>query len=187
MKKSHTKHLLLCLAGLTASIALTIAAVPLYRLFCQKMGIPLPSIFVQASQAHLTGEIDPTRTITVRFEGTSASGVPIKLQPITYTLKVHPGQNALTAYTAENTSLRPINGVAVHSLYGLGGISSANLNQYVDLQQCFCFELQRYPARQTVTLPLSFTISPQLPKGIHTITFAYTLYEALPNDPRLKK
>ncbi len=36
-------------------------------------------------------------------------------------------------------------------------------------------------------LPLNFIITPDLPAGVHTITFAYTLFKALPNDPRIRK
>jgi cytochrome c oxidase assembly protein Cox11 len=53
------------------------------------------------------------------------------------------------------------------------------VDEYVDLQQCFCFEEQIYPPNEEINLPLSFTITPDLPEGIHTITFGYTLYPAV--------
>lgn len=188
MKKlTPNNRLALILIGIMLiSCAVTAAAVPLYRLFCQQLGIPVPSILVgqHASIAPATPISD--RTVTIRFVANSASGVPIRFNPVSYSIKAHLGEPVLTAYDANNTSPAPLDGVAVHMLYYMGGPHGVQINQYVELQQCFCFELQHYPGSSTVKLPLSFTISPDLPEGIHTITFSYTLFEALPNDARIR-
>lgn len=92
----------------------------------------------------------------------------------------------LTAYQATNKG-PAFNGVAVHMLYAMGGEGGFEPSSYIDLQQCFCFESEHYPAGQHITLPLSFTVSPNLPEGVHTITFAYTLFKSTENDPRVRK
>ncbi len=189
-RKSHTKTLLLCFVGLVWGIGLTIAAVPLYRLFCQHFGIAVPSIvtgpgYTPSPSTNLP-YTSPPREITIRYTANVAGGMPIKFHPISYSQKVTLGQPVLTAYAAKNHGSRAYDGVAVHMLFAMGGPGGIDVSKYVNLQQCFCFEQEHYPVGADLNLPLSYTISPDLPEGIHTISFAYTLFEALPDDPRIK-
>lgn len=155
------------------------AFVPLYKVFCQVMGIPLPSVAVSAELARPKDIAGPTdRVITVRFMGQNNATMPVRLAPTTYTMKVRIGQPTLTAYKATNPTQQGLDGVAVHTLLALGGMDGVNIANHIDLQQCFCFEEQHYPGNQTVNLPLSFTIAPTLPPDVHTITFSYTLFPA---------
>lgn len=179
-RKSNTRTLVLCLIGLVWGIGLTIAAVPLYRVFCQHFGIPVPKIISGPSGIQPvkdTSEANLNRTVTVRFTANTQGGLPAIFHPRTYTLRVKVGQPVLTAYEARNNGDRAFNGVAVHMLYAMGG-EGGDVTPYIDLRQCFCFEEEHYPARTDLTLPLAFTVSPDLPEGIHTITFAYTLFES---------
>ena len=188
-RKSNLRILILCLVGLTWGIGLTIAAVPLYRIFCQHFGIPVPQIIAtsNADNANFASTIPASsRTVTVRFTANTQAGLPVAFHPTTYTYKVRLGEPVLTAFAAKNNGSRAIDGVAVHMLYAMGGAGSQDVSAYVDLQQCFCFAQEHYPVGQDINLPLAFTLSPNLPMGIHTITFAYTLFEALPDDPRIK-
>lgn len=170
-----------------AMLGVAYAFVPLYRIMCQQFGIPVPSVLVGRAAEPKPINAVSDRTVTVRFVANQADRFPVMLEPVTFSMKVKLGQRVLTAYRARNTSPEAKDGVAVHMLYAMGGKDSIDVPKYVDLQQCFCFELQHYPANAEVTLPLSFAITPDLPEGIHTISFAYTLFEALPNDPRIKK
>lgn len=177
-------------AAFAMSVALTVFAVPLYNLMCDVMGInratiPLGQTGTTVQQRALT-PAEANRRITIRFTANTAQGVPIEFHPLSYTIQAPLGQPVLTAYQAKNLSPKPIDGVAVHMMYAMGGESGVQVADYVALEQCFCFAQQHYPANGEVNLPLSFTLSPDLPQGIHTITFAYTLFEALPNDPRIK-
>ncbi|MBI1308442.1 MAG: cytochrome c oxidase assembly protein [Proteobacteria bacterium] len=181
----NTRLLFVLIAIIIAMGCFTAAMVPLYRVFCQHFGIAIPSVAVQ-STAVVPTQVS-NRTVTVRFTANTNTGVPIQFTPVAYNLKVHLGEPVFTAYQAENLSSKPINGIAIHMLYGMGGDPDIDITPYVELQQCFCFEQQHYPAQKTVRLPLYFTISPDLPEGVHTITFSYTLFEALPGDPRIKK
>ncbi|MFN7163127.1 MAG: cytochrome c oxidase assembly protein [Pseudomonadota bacterium] len=193
MKKMNpqTRTLIWIGAAFAMSVALTVFAVPLYNLMCEKLGITRPTIPLgqtgtTIAQRSLTPQ-EQARRITVRFTANTAQGVPIEFHPLSYTIQVPLGQPVLTAYQAKNLSPQALNGVAVHMLYAMGGESGVQVADYVALEQCFCFAQQHYPANAEVNLPLSFTLSPDLPQGIHTITFAYTLFEALPNDPRIKE
>ena len=177
-------------AAFAISVALTVFAVPLYSLLCDAMGIARPTIPLGQTgttvQQRALTPAEANRRVTIRFTANTAQGVPIEFHPLSYTIQVPLGQPVLTAYQAKNLSPKPMDGVAVHMLYAMGGESGIQVADYVALEQCFCFAQQHYPANGEVNLPLSFTLSPDLPQGIHTITFAYTLFEALPNDPRIK-
>lgn len=186
----HTRTLIICLLALTSSIILTICAVPLYNLLCKHLGITNPTILTgpSAPQENLPATYsNANRVITVRFTANTQAGVPLTFHPLTYTMRVPVGQPVLTAYAAKNLAPQGIDGVAVHMLYAMGGAQDVELAPHISLQQCFCFAQQHYPANTEIRLPLSFTILPSLPEGVHTITFAYTLFRALPNDPRIKE
>jgi cytochrome c oxidase assembly protein subunit 11 len=186
-RKSNTRILLICLAAFSVSITLTIAAVPLYNLFCKHFGIPQPRVLTSASARQYTSDATSTRTVTVRFTANTSVDMPVNFQPQTFSIKAKLGEPILTAYTAQNLTGQAFEGVAVHMLYAMGGgPENDDISPYIDLQQCFCFAQEHYPPHAKLNLPLSFTVTPDLPKGVHTITFAYTLFKALPNDPRIK-
>lgn len=185
---SNFRLFILLFAIACGMLGLAFGFVPLYRMFCDALGIPVPSIMVgQAGEAKNITHVSD-RTITVRFMANQAVGVPVKLHPITRKVKVRLGEDVLTAYRAQNMAPQPMDGVAVHTIFAMGGLPGTDINDYVELQQCFCFEQQYYPGNEEVTLPLSFAITPDLPAGIHTVTFAYTLFEAdkanLPAKPK---
>lgn len=160
-------------------LGVSFAFVPFYKVFCQAFGIPLPSVEVSA-QLSAPKPITTTsnRYLTVRFTGNSDSTMPVTLKPVSYSLRVKLGEPVLTAYHAQSNSDKALDGVAVHMLVAMGGPENTNINKYVELQQCFCFEEQHYPARKNITLPLSFTVTPDLPAAVHTINFNYTLFPA---------
>jgi cytochrome c oxidase assembly protein subunit 11 len=187
----RARTLILIGLAFSASVALTVAAVPLYNLLCDALGIARPSIPIGQTGTTL-GEVKLTpqqaaRRVTVRFTANTQAGLPVDFAPLTYSVQVGLGQPFLTAYAARNNAPKALDGVAVHMLYAMGGESGVNVADYIALEQCFCFAEQHYPAQEDIRLPLSFTLTPDLPEGIHTITFAYTLFEALPDDPRVKK
>ena len=177
LPQKNTKTLLLLLAIALGMLGVAYAFVPLYRMFCEALGIPIPSIMVgDAAAPKYIGPVSD-RQITIRFQANNADGVPVTLAPGIRRAKVNIGEPFLTAYTAQNLANRKIDGIAVHTILALGGPPRTDIQDYIQLEQCFCFEEQTYPANQTVNLPLQFTITNDLPEGIHTITFAYTLYE----------
>jgi cytochrome c oxidase assembly protein subunit 11 len=188
----QTRTLIIIGLAFSASVAITVFAVPLYNLMCKQLGIARPTVPIgQTGLGQVSGRAltpaEAARRITVRFTANTAQGVPIEFYPLSYTIQAKLGEPVLTAYAAKNLQSKGLDGVAVHMLYAMGGPDGINVADYVALEQCFCFAQQYYPGKEAINLPLSFTLSPDLPAGIHTITFSYTLFEALPDDPRVKK
>lgn len=179
MKKKNNNNLLIKLAIVAIGmLCMSYAFVPLYNAFCKLIGTPVATIAVEPTDKKIMGEIKD-RIVTVRFIGQSAEGVDVELKPVVTKIKVHINQPILTAYKAQSFSNVGIDGVAVHTLiaFGTNG-EEGSVEPYVDLQQCFCFEQQYYPAGEEVQLPLSFFITEDLPETVHTINFSYTLFEA---------
>ncbi|MDD9911778.1 MAG: cytochrome c oxidase assembly protein [Alphaproteobacteria bacterium] len=174
---SNFRLLLLLALVVPVMLGVSYAFVPLYRTFCQIFGIPVPTVAV-GQEGEPKGDFEASdRYVTVRFMGNQANKSPVTLRPMDTKLRVQLGQPVLTAYKAVNNKPEEMTGVAVHTILAMGQPGGNDAAQYVELEQCFCFEEQIYPASGTVNLPLSFTITPNLPKEIHTITFGYTLFE----------
>lgn len=179
--KKNTRLLVMLLVIAIGMLGLSYAFVPLYRMFCQLIGVTVPEIAVgKAGEAKnlVKDPSQPDRFVTVRFIANESQGVPVDLKPRVHRLKAKIAEPVLTAYEAHNLSSSPMKGVAVHMISGLGTRGDQDVSEYIDLQQCFCFEEQIYPGSTEVSLPLSFAVAPGLPKDIHTINFAYTLFES---------
>lgn len=181
---SPNLRLLVILFGVALGmLGLSYAFVPLYKLFCQTFGIPVPSVMVGEGPDETASIELSDRVVTVRFMANQAQGVPVRLAPVLRSAKIRVGEPFLTAYTAKNLSADEFKGTAVHTIFSMGGTDGADVTSHVALQQCFCFEEQVYPEKTVndgkVNLPLSFTLTGDLPPEVHTITFAYTLFETV--------
>lgn len=159
---------LLTVAGMSALVA---ASVPLYRLFCQVTGLGGTTQVAQAAP----GAVD--RSVTVRFDASTAKGLPWRFQPGQRAVTVKLGEQALAFYTATNTGPNPVVGTATFN------VTPAKAGKYFNKIACFCFTEQRLEPGQTVEMPVSFFVDPALADDEHasevtTITLSYTFFEA---------
>ncbi|MGF1503390.1 MAG: cytochrome c oxidase assembly protein [Paracoccaceae bacterium] len=152
-------------------LGMAYAAVPLYDWFCRVTGFGGRTQVAEAS----TGEI-LDRTVTVRFDASTARDMPWQFRPIdtTQTLKV--GETGIAFYEAHNPTDRPVAGTASYNVapFSMGG--------YFVKIDCFCFELQVLEPGQTVTMPVTYYVDPEMvddaeTKGVQTVTLSYTFYE----------
>ena len=91
-----------CAALVVAMVGAAYAAVPLYRLFCQVTGFDgTPRIATSPSATVLD------QTVTMRFDGNVAPGLPWRFEPVQTTMDVKIGENMLAFYRATNTSDQP--------------------------------------------------------------------------------
>ena len=163
-----------------AMVGAAYAAVPLYRLFCQVTGFDgTPRIATKAP--------DPSKvlakTITVRFDGNVAPGLPWRFGPVQNTMAVRIGENALAYYTATNLSDRPVKGTATYNI--LPEVAAAYFNKI----QCFCFTEQVLEPGQTAEFLVSFFIDPRIvgdmdARSVTHVTVSYTFHAvAAPSKP----
>jgi cytochrome c oxidase assembly protein subunit 11 len=166
--------LALALAGVIAGmLGLSFAAVPLYRLFCQITGFGgTPMIGPSASP----GMID--RTIAVRFNAGTHTGMPWKFAPVQREVTLKLGEEAVAFYTATNPTQGPITGVSTYN------VTPEKAAKYFHKTACFCFDEQTLTPGQEMSFPLSFWIDPAIASDpntsdVRTITISYTFFRAL--------
>jgi cytochrome c oxidase assembly protein subunit 11 len=166
-----------CAVLVAAMVGAAYASVPLYRLFCQVTGFDgTPRIATRPSDTVLD------KTITIRFDANVAPGLPWRFEPAQTTTKVRIGENALAFYRATNTSDRPIWGMATFN------VLPEQVAPFFNKLQCFCFTEQLLQPGESVEMPVSFFVDPQITgdKDAHAVThvtLSYTFYPVAAPKP----
>ncbi len=161
------------LTGVVAGmLGLSYAAVPLYRLFCQVTGYGGTTQVAASAPTEVLQQ-----TVTVRFNADVAPGLPWTFEPVQRDMTVRIGENAIAFYRARNNTDRPITGMASFN------VTPDKAGQYFNKIACFCFDLQRLEAGQTVDMPVSFFVDPAMIRDRGTrdmthITLSYTFFPA---------
>ncbi|MBI5447357.1 MAG: cytochrome c oxidase assembly protein [Gammaproteobacteria bacterium] len=166
--KKHLPVTLLVIA--LAMFGFGFALVPLYTLVCKTTGIngktAGPSILGEPA------EIDTSRWVTIQFLATNNANLDWKFYPETITLKLHPGENKLIYYYAENLSGQGMTVQAIPSV--TPGLAAKHIKK----TECFCFTQQTFKAGEKRHMPILFHVDNSLPKNINTFTLSYTLFNA---------
>lgn len=142
--------------------------VPLYNVLCSSLGINGKT---GGKTALSTGNVDESRTIMIQFMSVRNSQIPWVFRPKQRTVRIHPGENKRISYYAENTTNKTMVVQAIPS------VSPGQAAKYLKKTECFCFTRQRMKAHVGMDWPILFHIEKDLPKNIHTITLAYTLFD----------
>ncbi|XP_012286104.1 cytochrome c oxidase assembly protein COX11, mitochondrial [Orussus abietinus] len=160
-----------------ATVGLSYAAVPLYRMFCQAYSYG-------GTVGHDTSKVETmkpvrNRIITVRFNADTAASMQWNFKPQQNRIKVVPGETALAFYTATNPTNEPIIGISTYNVVPF------EVGQYFNKVQCFCFEEQRLNPHEQVDMPVFFYIDPEFAEDpkmelINDIYLSYTFFEARP-------
>lgn len=175
----HRRTAVWCASVVVAMIGLSYAAAPLYRLICQATGLDgTPRIATKASDTVLE------RRISVRFDANVAPGLPFTFEPVQSTVSLKIGENALAFYRATNTSDKPITGMATFN------VLPEQAAPFFNKLECFCFKEQTLEPGQSIEMPVSFFVDPQIvtdkdARGTTHITLSYTFYPASAPRPGL--
>lgn len=162
-----------CLAVVIGMVGLSYAAVPLYDLFCRVTGYGGTPQRAEAAPG-IVGD----RIINVRFDTNTDRELPWTFQPEQRSVTVKVGENRLVFFRAVNNSDRSIVGHATFN------VVPDRAGRYFNKIQCFCFTEQRLDPGQSVDMPVSFFIAPEIltdrdGAGINEITLSYTFYPAI--------
>jgi cytochrome c oxidase assembly protein subunit 11 len=177
--RRHRATALWCAALVAAMVGAAYASVPLYRLFCQVTGFDgTPRI----ASAPSTQVLD--KTVDIRFDANVAPGLAWRFEPARNTLKVRIGENTLAFYRATNLSDRPLRGTATYN------VLPEQAAPFFNKLECFCFKEQLLQPGETLEMPVSFFIDPQIvgdkdAHGVRHITLSYTFYPVAPPQPGL--
>jgi len=171
--KSHRKVYMI--GGFVAALmfGFCFAMVPLYSVICKTTGIntSVPSAQL-VTKANSTEEVpDLSREIIVQFVTVDHMGLPWDFYPRIKSVKVHPGETTKVFFYAKNTTDRDMTVQAIPS------ITPPESMGHFHKIECFCFKQQTLRAHTDKDMPLIFNISKDIPKEVHVITLAYTLFE----------
>ncbi len=142
---------------------------PVFKLFCRKLGVGLSP---NNTEAKATGApVSNNREVEVLFMGIVAGGAPIAFDAVEPTMEVKLGRQTQTAYRFVNLSNDTVRFRPVHSILPQTAATRFSL------KKCFCFDDQTLLPRQEVTLPVIFSIAPDLDTNVERVTLNYTLFQ----------
>ena len=148
------------------------AAVPLYDLFCRVTGYGGTTQVAEAAPGAVA-----ERMITVRFDASLNRKLPWAFEAPKNAVKLPIGESGLAFYSAKNLTDRRITGTATYN------VSPDKAGYYFSKIDCFCFTEQVLEPGQSVDMPVSFFVDPEIladPEmdDVKTITLSYTFFEA---------
>ncbi len=93
-------------------------------------------------------------------------------------MKLPVGQRSLARYRAENLSDTPLTGVTTFN------VTPYKAGVYFNKIECFCFTEQSLAAGESVEMPVTFFIDPEIVNDrnlddVTTITLSYTFFRAM--------
>jgi cytochrome c oxidase assembly protein subunit 11 len=162
-----------------AMIGAAYASVPLYQWFCQVTGFGGTTQIAGAPPKQILD-----REIIVRFNSDVNSKLPWRFKPEQRSIKLKLGEERLAFYSASNWDDESITGTATFN------VTPVKAGAYFNKIECFCFTEQTLEAGETVRMPVSFFIDPEMAKDrnlddITTITLSYTFFRV--ENPGNKK
>lgn len=152
--------------------ALSLASVPLYRIFCGATGLGGTTQRAEAAPAGVSAT-----PVTVSFDAQTAAGLGWEFQPLTPAVRVHPGVRTQVFFRAVNRGFKPVTARAVYN------VTPHKVGIYFDKLQCFCFSEQTLQPGQSIDMGVVFFVDPDMLKDpdtreVRTITLSYTMFRA---------
>ncbi|MBX3456604.1 cytochrome c oxidase assembly protein [Ferrovibrio sp.] len=173
----------ICVSVVAVMTALSFASAPLYDLFCRVTGFGGTPLRADAAPGTDGRVPQPGKMITVRFNSDISADLPWQFSPAQREVKVMPGEETLIFYRATNPTNHPIIGNATFN------VTPEKAGPYFNKIACFCFTEQVLQPGQTVDMPVSFFVDPEMLKDpktreMRTITLSYTFFRK-PGDARV--
>ncbi|MEQ1901009.1 MAG: cytochrome c oxidase assembly protein [Devosia sp.] len=150
-------------------VGLAYAAIPLYQIFCQATGYGGTT---RVASDNPKGVI--ARDMTVRFDSNVDGGLPWRVTPSRpITGKI--GTVETIVFVAKNLSNKTVTGQAAFN------VTPELAGSYFNKIECFCFTEQTLKPGETVEMPVTFFVDPDIDRNadldtIHDITLSYTFY-----------
>lgn len=174
MQKALRKTIALLTLAVVIMFGFSFALVPLYRVACKKIGlntsIPI-SNFADAPLSVADSSVQFSRNLNVQFIAITNQGLAWDFRPLMKVVKVRPGEKIKVVFYAKNKTNKDMTVQAVPSMTPTESIS------HFHKLECFCFNQQSLKAGEAKNMALVFQVDKDLPKDVHTITLAYTLFD----------
>ena len=154
-------------------LSLSYAAVPLYDIFCRVTGFG-GTTQIASSAPGSSGHPN----INIRFESNITDSLNWDFYSKTKTVKIPMGEEKTIYYFAKNLSDKPIVGTATFN------VTPAKAGQYFMKIDCFCFVEQLLNPGESMNMPVTFFIDPDLYKDenvqeVNEITLSYTFMKSM--------
>jgi cytochrome c oxidase assembly protein subunit 11 len=145
------------------------ASVPLYQLFCQLTGYGGTT---RVADSNPKGVID--RQMSVRFDSNIDGALPWQVTPARM-ITDNIGNVRTVVFVARNLSDKPVTGQATFN------VTPELAGSYFNKIECFCFTEQTLKPGESVEMPVTFFVDPDIDKNndlrtIREITLSYTFY-----------
>jgi cytochrome c oxidase assembly protein subunit 11 len=163
--KKVIRSLLLAVVGM---FGFGFALVPLYDVFCDITGLNGKTGEQYVSDTPI--QIDTSREVKVEFLANLNADMPWEFEPLTRSVRVHPGEASRIEYVARNKTDRDIIGQAIPSVSP--GIAAGHFQK----TECFCFTEQVLKAGEEKIMPVVFMIDPAIDEDVHELTLSYTFF-----------
>jgi len=147
------------------------ALVPIYDVLCEWKWIERDRPDAIKKLPEVAYKIDMSREITVEFMTVLNESTPMVFRAEKKQIKVHPGEYHTVSFYAENKTDKLMVARAIPSF------SPAVISRYFEKIECFCFNEQTFKPREAKSMPMRFTINPELPEQYKTITLSYTFFD----------
>ncbi|MBX4927649.1 cytochrome c oxidase assembly protein [Rhizobium binae] len=161
---------MMCLSFVFGMGAMSYAAVPLYRIFCQVTGYNGTTQRVEQMSSVVLD-----RKMRVTFDANVAPGLQWNFKPVEREVNPRIGETIQVNFVAENRSNETQRGQAVFN------VTPGEAGAYFNKVQCFCFTETDLKPGEKLEMPVVFYIDPEIVKAaeskdIHTVTLSYTFY-----------
>ncbi len=175
-RAKNRRTLLLLSALVLGMFGFGFAMVPLYNLFCQVTGLQSVQLRNSVGDQGMTltkpAQDASDRFVTVKFDASVHGELSWDFKPMQRKMRVQPGKTYQMQYVAKNRTGRTIVGQAIPS------VVPWQATGYFHKLECFCFIRQTLKGGETQEMPLHFSVSPDLPEGINSLTLSYTFMKS---------
>lgn len=171
MRKSPRKTvgILTLIVGLM--FGFSFALVPLYRVACKKIGLNTSVSLEGKADKGAEIQVVLNREIAIQFIAMTNKSLAWEFRPLVKSIKVHPGASTKVVFFAKNHTKKNMVVQAVPSMTPVESIP------HFHKIECLCFNQQALKAGEAKEMALVFQVDKDLPKDVHTITLAYTLFD----------
>ncbi|MDD3650250.1 cytochrome c oxidase assembly protein [Immundisolibacter sp.] len=151
------------------------ALVPLYNVLCEAVGLNGKAASLNSASVGAGGERGAggaeRREVTVEFVATTNADLPWEFHPGIARMKVRVGEPAEAIYVARNLASRAVTGQAIPS------VAPGTAAKHFHKIECFCFTQQTLAAGEQKDMKVRFTVDPELPTDVRTVTLSYTFFD----------
>ncbi|MGR8951326.1 MAG: cytochrome c oxidase assembly protein [Gammaproteobacteria bacterium] len=170
LQQKNTRLMRTLLLVVVVMFGFGFALVPLYDVLCKVTGLN-GKVESTAAKEAASYQVDKNRVLTVEFVTALNEAAPMAFRTETPKLKIHPGEFYTVNFYAENMTDKPMIAQAIPS------ISPGVAAEYFKKTECFCFNEQKFKAREGRMMPVRFVVDPKIPPEHKTITLAYTFFD----------